>query len=106
MSRRPKWAELWWTEFDPAGRRPGLVLTRPEAAERVPRLLVAPATTTIRNLPSEVHLDVEDGVPLPCVLNMDTTELVPRHALVDYIATLSAPRFADVCAAMGRAINC
>jgi mRNA interferase MazF len=106
VSRRPNWAELWWTEFELAGRRPALVLTRPEAAERVPRLLVAPATTTIRNLPSEVHLDVEDGVPLPCVLDMDTPELVPRHALIEYIATLSAPRFADVCAAMGRAINC
>jgi mRNA interferase MazF len=106
MSRRPNWAELWWTDFDRAGRRPALVLTRPEAAERVAHLLVAPATTTIRNLPSEVRLDVDDGVPRPCVLNMDTPELVPRHSLVDYIATLSAPRFADVCAAMARAINC
>lgn len=106
MSRRPNWAELWWTEFELGGRRPGLVLTRPEASARVPRLLVAPATTTIRNLPSEVHLDVDDGVPRPCVLNMDMPELVPRQALVGYIATLSAPRFADVCAAMSRAINC
>ena len=103
---RPNWAELWWTEFGPAGRRPALVLTRPEAIERVPRLLVAAATTTIRNLPSEVPLDVDDGVPVPCVLNLDTPQLVARHRLTDYIATLSAPRFADVCAAMGRAINC
>jgi len=106
MNRRPNWAELWWTDFERAGRRPALVLTRPEAAERFTHLLVAPATTTIRNLPSEVRLDVEDGVPRPCVLNMDTPELVPRHALTAYIATLSAPRFADVCAAMSRAINC
>ena len=106
MSRRPGWAELWWTEFDDSGRRPALVLTRPEAVERVRLVLVAPATTTIRGLPSEVPLDVDDGVPLPCVLDLDTPELVSRHRLVDYIATLSAPRFADVCAAMSRAINC
>lgn len=106
MSRRPQWAELWWTEFEDAGRRPALVLTRPEAVERVPRLLVAPATTTIRNLPSEVRLDVDDGVPRACVLDMDTPELVSRRQLVEYIATLSAPRFSDVCSAMARAISC
>ena len=106
VNRLPGWAELWWTEFDSAGRRPALVLTRPEAVDVLPRLLVAPATTTIRDLPSEVALDSLDGMSKACVLNLDTPELVSRYALVEYISTLSAHRWAEVCEAMRRAINC
>lgn len=106
VTRRPGWAELWWAEMPDAGRRPVLVLTRPEAVERLPRLLVALATTTVRGLPSEVALDEGDGVPQPCVLNLDTPELVEPWTLVDYISTLSAARWNDVCAAVERAINC
>ena len=73
---------------------------------RLPHILVAPATTTIRNLPSEVALDRTDGVPKRCVLNLDCPELVSRHALVDYIATLGAHRWQDVCIALERAVNC
>jgi mRNA interferase MazF len=102
----PGWAELWWTDFDESGRRPALVLTRPEAVGRLPRILVAPATTTVRGLPSEVHLDDTDGVPRPCVLTLDTPELVSRHNLTDYISSLSAARWHEVCAALAAAINC
>ncbi len=104
--RRPNWAELWWCELADAGRRPVLVLTRPEAVERLPRLLVVPATTRIRGLPSEVPLDETDGLPTSCVLNLDAPELVHRSNLVDYIAVLGAHRWRDVCAALERAINC
>jgi mRNA interferase MazF len=102
----PGWAELWWCDFDEAGRRPVVVLTRPEAVGRLPRLLVAPATTRIRNLPSEVTLDVDDGVPAPCVLNLDTPELVERYRLTERIGRLSAQRWHDVCNALASAVNC
>jgi mRNA interferase MazF len=107
VNRRPGWAELWWTEFEgSAGRRPALVLTRPEAAAVLPRLLVAPATTVVRGLPSEVGLGPEDGVPKECVLNLDTPELVSRHHLVKYISTINALRWNDVCEALAAAVNC
>jgi mRNA interferase MazF len=102
----PGWAEIWWCDFDEAGRRPVVVLTRPEAVGRLPRLLVAPATTRVRNLPSEVPLDVDDGVPKPCVLNLDTPELVERHRLTERIGRLSAQRWHDVCNALAAAVNC
>jgi mRNA interferase MazF len=105
VSRQPGWAELWWTEFERAGRRPALVLTRPEAVDVLPTVLVAPATTTIRGLPSEVSLEPEDGVPVPCVVSLDTPELVDRRHLVDYISTLSALRWREICQAMSRSIN-
>jgi mRNA interferase MazF len=106
VNRRPGRAELWWTELEHAGRRPALVLTRPEAVDRLPRVLVAPATTKVRGLPSEVALDPDDGLPRPCVVDLDTPELVRRTDLVEYIASLSAQRWFEVCAAMARAINC
>ena len=104
--RRPGWAELWWVDLDGASRRPALVLNRPEAVARLPRILVAPASTRVRGLVSEVHLDVDDGVPKPCVLQLDTPELVDPRRCTEHISTLSATRWHEVCAAMSAAINC
>jgi mRNA interferase MazF len=106
VPRLPGWAEIWWTDFETAGRRPALVLTRPDAVGRLPRILVAPATTRVRGLPSEVALDASDGLGRDCVLNLDTPELVGRYALVEYISTLSATRWHEVCEALARAVNC
>ncbi len=102
----PEWSQIWWTEFDEVGRRPALVLTRPEAVTRLPRILVAPATTNIRGLPSEVLLGLEDGLERSCVLNLDTPELVSRFALVDFITTLSPHKWLQVCSALEIAVNC
>lgn len=102
----PAWSQIWWTEFDGLGRRPALVLTRPEAVTRLPRILVAPATTNIRGLPSEVLLDLADGLEKRCVLNLDTPELVSRFALVDFITTLSPHKWLEVCNALELAVNC
>jgi mRNA interferase MazF len=102
----PGWAEIWWCELTGARPRPVVVLTRPEAVDRLPRLLVAPTTTRVRNLPSEVPLDRDDGVPKSCVVNLDTPELVLRHQLTQYLGRLSAQRWHEICAAMRSAINC
>lgn len=106
VSRQPEWSQLWWIEFPMAGRRPGLVLNRPEAARRLDRLLVAPASTRVRGLVTEVHLDETDGMPKPCVLQLDTPELVVRERLDEFIVQLGASRWYEVCAAMSAAINC
>jgi mRNA interferase MazF len=102
----PGWKEIWWTDVNQGGRRPALVLTRPEAIGRLPRLLVAPASTTIRNLPTEVSLGVDDGLPRACVLMLDSPELVDRFALVEYIATLPLLKWHEVCFALEVAVNC
>ena len=106
MRSRPGWGELWWVDLPGAARRPVLVLTRPEAVDRLPRILVAPATTRVRGLPSEVSLDQADGVPRSCVLNLDTPELLAREHFVAYIATLAVDRWYEVCGALERAVNC
>lgn len=100
------WGQVWWVESPAFGRRPGLVVTRPAAVPVLPRLLVVPATTTRRGLPTEVALDEDDGMPRPCVLNADTPELVPRALLVEHITTLSPVRMAQVCQAVREAVHC
>lgn len=106
LDSSPQWCELWWTDLEQGKRRPALVLTRPEAIARLPRILVAPATTNIRNLPTEVTLGASDGMPKPCVLNLDSPELISRFALVEYISTLNAMKWQDVCHALEVAVNC
>ena len=100
------WGDLWWVETEHAGRRPAVILTRPQTLPRLPVVLVAFATTTIRGLDTEVALDESDGLPAPCVLNLDTPELVPKAMLVDQIGKLPADRMGDVCGALAAAVNC
>ena len=100
------WGDLYWAEVPRAGRRPVAVLTRPEAIDRLPVLLVAPATTRQRGLVTEVRLDENDGAPRECVLNLDTPELVSRASLVEFIVSLSDSKMSEVCQAMARAVNC
>ena len=100
------WGDLYWAEVPHAGRRPVAVLTRPEAIDRLPVVLVAPATTTVRGLVTEVRLDESDGAPRACVLNLDTPELISRASLVGFIASLSDTKMSEVCRAMARAVNC
>lgn len=65
-----------------------------------------PATTHLRNLPTEVPLNFDDGMPVPCVVNLDTPELMPKGLLVEKITRLSDARMMDVCRALATATNC
>jgi len=55
--------EIWWVERPGSGRRPHLVLTRQEAIHVLNALLAAPTTRTVRGIPTEVRLGLEDGMP-------------------------------------------
>lgn len=57
---------------------------------------VAPITTTIRNIPSEIVLDPDDGVPQPCAINLDHLQTVSKHRLGGLVATLPAARMVEV----------
>jgi mRNA-degrading endonuclease toxin of MazEF toxin-antitoxin module len=53
-----------------------------------------------------VSLDEDDGMPRPCVLTLDTPELVSKALLVEYVTTLSPARQHEVCRALSTAVNC
>ena len=89
--------EIWWAELDPpAGRRPVLLLSRDEAYSVRSLIIVAPITTRIRRIASEVPLGIEDRMPQDCVANLDTIITIPKDCLQSRITSLSTKKLVEV----------
>ncbi len=86
--------------------RPVLVLTRGSAIGYLSRVTVAPITSTIRSVPSEVELDVDDGMKQPCAVNLHNLVTVATSGLSRRLAQLAPSRLDEVCAAIGFALGC
>ena len=107
MTATPLRGEVWWCELAEVGRRPVLVLSRDTAIPRLRRTLIAPCTTTIRGLPSEVLLEPgDDPIPRRSAVNLDSVESVALAALVVRLGRLSDERMRQVCAALEIAVDC
>lgn len=107
MTTLPAHGEVWWCELPEAGPRPVVVLSRNAAIPRLRRALVAPCTTTIRGLVSEVVLEpTEDPIPRRSAINLDSVESVSVAVLVDRIGRLADTRMREICAALGVAVDC
>ena len=103
----PARGEVWWSELPEIARRPVVILSRDAAIPRLRRVLVAPCTTTIRRLASEVLLDpTEDPVPQASAVNLDSVDNVPIAFLVERLGRLSDERMREICAAMEVAVGC
>jgi mRNA interferase MazF len=103
----PARGELWWCELAEIGRRPVVVLSRDAVIPRHRRALIAPCTTTIRNLPSEVLLEPgEDPVPLLSAVNLDAVESVSVAILVERLGRLADERMRKICDALAIAVDC
>jgi mRNA interferase MazF len=103
----PARGEVWWCELPEIGRRPVVVLSRDAVIPRHRRALIAPCTTTIRGLVSEVGLEPgEDPVPRRCVVNLDSLERVSVAVLVERLGRLADVRMRQVCAALAVAVDC
>lgn len=98
--------EIWWAELEPpAGKRPVLLLSRDEAYAVRSLIIVAPVTTRVRNIPSEVSLTVGDGMPQPCVVNLDIITTVPKDCLQSRLTALNHRKLKEVEAAMRFALG-
>jgi mRNA interferase MazF len=93
-------------EHPEAGRRPACVLTRAAAIPVLATVLVAPATRTVRGIPTEVALGREDGMPAECALSLDNLATVPKALLTSRVTQLSEARQAEVCEALRVATGC
>ena len=92
--------EIWWAELEPpAGRRPVLLLSRDEAYAVRSLVIVAPITTRIRHIHSEVLLGTDDGMPRDCVANLDTIATIPKDCLRNRLVTLSTHKLKEIDAA-------
>jgi|SRR5579864_1130257 mRNA interferase MazF len=90
----------------PDKRRPVLVLTRESAIGYLSTVTVAPVTSTIRGVPSEVVLDEEDGMRSRCAVNLHNAVTVSQRHLGRRVSRLSARRMDEVCAALRFALGC
>jgi len=99
--------ELWWCDLPDIARRPVVVLSRDAAIPRLRRALVAPCTTTIRGLPSEVILTPDlDPVPRVTAVNLDSVESVSVGVLVNRMGRLGDDRMREICDALAVAVDC
>ena len=107
MKDLPGRGEVWWCELSEVARRPVVVLSRDVAIPRLQRAVIAPCTTTVRGLPSEVVLEPrEDPIPRPSAVNLDSIESVSVGALTGRLGRLSDERMRQICAALNIAVNC
>ncbi|HET7069297.1 MAG TPA: type II toxin-antitoxin system PemK/MazF family toxin [Nocardioides sp.] len=107
MTVHPARGEVWWCEMAGIGRRPVVVLSRDVVIPRHRRALVAPCTTTIRGLASEVVLEPgDDPVPLRSAVNLDSIESVAIAILVQRLGRLAEVRMREICAALAVAVDC
>ena len=89
--------EVWWAELaEPIGRRPVVLLSRDSTYKVRTSVIVAIVTRTIRNIPVEVRLDANDGMPQDCVVNLDTIVTIQKTRLLNRITSLSPQKMSAV----------
>jgi mRNA interferase MazF len=101
-----KRGEIRWYEFKPPDKkRPVLILTRNSILDYLDEVTVAPVTTTVRDIPSEVPLSREDGMPRTCAINFDHIQTVSKDKIGTLITTLPKEKLHQVRQAILFALN-
>ncbi len=90
----------------PDKQRPVLVLTRGGAIPHLATVTIAPITSTVRGVPSEVILDIEDGMKMRCAVNLHNALTVRQALLGRRVGNLSGARMDEVCEALRFALGC
>ena len=107
MARAIARGEVRLYEFQrPDKQRPVVVLTRESAIGYLSAVTVAPITSTIRGVPSEVTLNEADGMKGPCAVNLHNVVTVSKAHLGRRVAVLSPERMKEICAALGFSVGC
>ena len=98
--------EIRWYKFaKPDKKRPVLILTRDSVLEYLGEVTVAPITTTIRNIPSEVFLSSADGMLRDCAVNCDHLQTVSKGKIRSLITSLTPKKMTAVGCAIRFALN-
>ena len=99
--------QIWWYEFKvPDKERPVLVLSRQEALPKLRTAIVAPITSTIRGLPSEVVVGIDEGLRHDSAINLDHVQTVEQRLLRRFAGTLTDEKMSQVCRALAVATGC
>jgi len=101
-----KRGEVWWAELPPpVGSRPVIILTRDTVLDNIGGVVVALVTRTIRQLPTEVALGRRQGLPVPCVANLDNILTVPRQRLTRLMGACDASKLEELNLAIKAALD-
>ncbi len=101
-----KRGEIRWYKFKaPDKKRPVLILTRDSILEYLGEITVAPITTTVRDIPSEVFLSKQDGMIKDCAINFDHIQTVSKGKIGSLITTLPTDKLEQVSTAIQFALN-
>jgi mRNA interferase MazF len=86
----------WYKVIRPDKKRPVLILTRDSVLEYLGEVTVAPITSTVRDIPSEVYLSKADGMLKDCAVNCDHLQTVPKGKIGPLITSLPPAKMVDV----------
>ena len=95
----------WYTFKAPDKKRPVLILTRESAISVLNSVTIAPITSTIRSIPTELLLTEQDGVPHICAANFDNLQTVPKSNIGNRITRLTSRRMKEAAAAVSFALG-
>ncbi len=101
----PAQGDVWWAEAEDK-RRPVLVVTRSEAVPVLTWVVVAPVTSTVRGIPTEVPLGSEEGLPRDCVAAFDNVQPLRRAFLTERLGQLAEGRRVEICRALSALADC
>jgi mRNA interferase MazF len=90
----------------PDKQRPVVILTRDGVLGHLSTATIAPMTSSIRGVPSEVLLDDSDGMKGPCAINLHNVSTVVQGTLGPRVGRLSERRMGEVCAALRFSLGC
>lgn len=97
VGRLVRRGEIRWYQFkSPDKKRPVLILTRNSIIEYLSEVTVAPITSTIRDIPSEVFLSKQDGMRNDCAINFDHIQTVSKARIGAVIASLAEERLTEI----------
>lgn len=92
-----KHGEIRWYKFArPDKKRPILILTRDSVLQYLGEVTIAPITSTVRDIPSEVFLGGADGMPIDCAVNCDHLQTVSKGKIGPLITSLPPAKMTDV----------
>ena len=101
-----KRGEIWWAELpSPVGNRPVVILTRDTVLSTIGAIVVALVTRTVRQLPTEVVLGPQQGLPGRCVANLDNILTIPRQRLKRLMGACDATKVEELNQAIKSALD-
>ncbi len=107
MAGRLSRGDVYLCRFPPPDKkRPVLILTREKSIGHLSTVTIAPITSTVRDVPSEVVLEIDDGMKARCAVNLYNATTLSQDRLLQRVAHLSDERMKEVCAALCFSLGC